>query len=153
MPEPGKPLEKEIIDEAYRRYADGESINSIAKALHTTGVTLHKYKKAQNWARRIKEIQGKIQAKADSEAVNRRRRHQRQYQHMAAKGSKALRQTATGKFKPKDAISAIDTGIKGEREVLGDSEQDEVTITVKLPKGMRMADLCQNQNIEELKGE
>ncbi len=141
MATPGKPLEKEIIDEAYRRYADGESLLSISRALTISSPTLHKYKDKQNWVKRVREIEDITRKKADSAAVARRRRQQRQYAAMSLKGSKALRKVKPGNIKPRDAIAAIDIGIKGEREILGDSESTEVTIKLRLPKGMRIETL------------
>ncbi len=133
------------IEEMYACWLETKSVNKVALTCNVAKGTVMYYRRKLDWPKRAEKVTQAVVKRVENEEVNRRAKHVRRYAHMAAKGSKALRLKESKDISTRDAISAIDVGIKGEREVLGDSEQDEVTITIKLPKGMRMEDLCQSR--------
>lgn len=139
-----------VIQEAYTLYIKGNTLSSIAKLLKVSMVTLCKYKKKQNWAKRKESNNTRILQKEDTRIVEnakkRQKRHEAQYQLLQEKGKEALTggKDEEGKlFKPlkikkaKDAAEILDMGIKGERLVMGDDVDDDkskiVELTLKLP--------------------
>lgn len=138
-----------VIAEAYGLYIKGQTLTSIAKQLKITIQTLIKYKKKQNWAKRKTRNIVRIQQKADTQLVEnakkRKHRHEQQYQLLQKKGSEALigGKDSKGNIIPpvevEDARTAavlVDMGIKGERMVMGDDQDDQsgvIEITMKLP--------------------
>jgi len=138
-----------VIAEAYNLYIKGESITTIAKTLKLNPHTVRKYQKKDNWAKRKTKNLERIQQRADTQLIEnakkRKRRHEKQYQLLQKKGSEALiggKDRDGNIIEPvevedaRTAASLLDMGIKGERMVMGDDQDDQsgiVEITMKLP--------------------
>ncbi len=141
----GNRLTDKKVEEIYSTWLETKSVAKVATICNVSVNTVRAYRLKYDWPAKAEKVTKAVVKRVGDETVRRRARQQKQYADMAFKGSKALRMANPKKIKPRDAIAAIDIGIKGEREILGDSESTEVTIKLRLPKGMRIETLGQGE--------
>jgi len=126
--------EKEVL---YATWLETRSIRDTAKRCKLNPHTVRRYKKKYNWEKRSRKVDNVVARKIERVVERRRARQLKQYQLMQMKGVQALQLKDPAEIKVSDAITAIDVGVKGEREITGDGA-DEITITVKWPKGLEL---------------
>ena len=129
-------LTAEKVAEIYEVWLTNRSTIKTGRICGVSDATVRKYVQSEGWAAKADKITQKVVKRIENEAEKRQRRHIQQTHLLQKVGVDSLQ---GAKLKPAEAIKAIDTGIKLEREILGESDAgDNVTIQIKLPKGMTM---------------
>jgi len=112
---------REVIERAHKMFLSGKSVHAISKELQISYPTLHKWKKDGTW-----EVD---KAQNESEAIQidnfdalegGAERHIKFYRGIQIKSARALGLDDPNfdvRFRPPDAVRALDIGIRGERAV------------------------------------
>jgi len=126
------------IEEMYACWLDTKSTTKVAVTCGVSENTVRYYRNKLKWSKQAEKVTKAVARRVEDEAVRRRARHIKQAWLLQQKGSQAITAKDPTLITTGDGIRAIETGIHLEREILGDSESEEITITIKMPKGLNI---------------
>ena len=136
----GAGIPKVLIDEAFEMYCNKIPYSKISKELNISKVSICKYVKKQEWAKRRQARWDKTEQKVDdtvaSEEAKRRKRHIGLAQALQAKGYEKLKEVKKGEISVTEARTMISDGVKLERELHGESTA-EVQIAIIFPQELQ----------------
>ena len=141
MPELTK-LTDEKREEMFKTFSITPNTNSVARKCEVHHQTAKRYRKLDDWDKRLDEIRKRSQKALDNVEVKRRSRYIKLAQALQKIGSTKffdkdgkLKQKVIDQMTAGDGVRALTEGIRIEKETVGDSGA-EVTIKIKLPKDL-----------------
>ncbi len=134
---PGK-IPPKTVEKMYLDWVNGTSLTNLKNKYNVSIKTIVKYRDEDGWVKRKAKIQRVVAKKQDNAIAKRQDRHIKAYRVVQDKCLKEVEMIQM--MRPIDAIKGLDLGIRGERDIVGDSIDESVTLTLRIPKGMTFGD-------------